>query len=1106
VAEEDLTIRASVDAAGVQTGAAQAIASFQAMQAAATATAASVASITPAANTAAAGLAGIAPAATQAATAVGGIGPAATTAATGLGGIAPAAQQAATGMGGLRVATAGSLREFIILGHEVVVGNFSRIPGSLLVLGERVGGLGTLLAGVSGSTIALGAAGLAAAGGLAYLAYQEYQTEQSIAHMQGTLLAQGRGFEESTTSLRKFVDTLKESTGLWSGTARAVAGDFGALPPEIAGQRDALAKQLVEFAQATGRDVTKFAKEAGHDLGTVSGAMKLLEETTGPATVALKEQVSIYEKAGEPAKALVAIIDQLLERLSATTGAVQDQKKAWDDYKAAIAGVTQSAEDAMAAQSATRGINPPDVPATKDRDRQAEAMRHFMSQAGGGYTQAQAAGIVGTLTQESGPGLSTTMTNASGHTGIAQWSIERQKALGISATSSREEQLAAITRELATTESAAGAKIRAATTPAAAAAGMATFERPEGYGGTPNEQLYGGKHVAAAQQLAGMAGRQDPAAADAERVTDKLLKTKQQIAVLDEQIATLEAIPNRSADQENALLTARLERQKQVSPLMKEELETRKAVLEQQKLSATSDQQRLTIQRQINQIEDQLKGGTASSAARQAFADAQAQKVADDDAQRAKIIGLQTQLAQTSDLRQQLELKKQIAAAEQQLTRGSQVGGATAAKAVAEAEKQYSQESIRDEERAIDSKVRIDQSALGLRKAQLAEEVALHQRTQASEAAEVLKATDQMARAEEQLYQNIVNRSDATVQQKERAYERIAEVATRTAEAEIREQERVAKEIQKDAQASAKAYISGFDSAGSSLENFFNGAVTGANRSRDAVKQLGQSLEKDLLTSIERLVSQQAAKGLGSLFGIQTKEGSGLGDLLGSAVSKGIGSIGGGSSDAQSSQTDLAKAAQDASSQLTLAATAQQKLNELLGISGTVTTAATTAKGLESTAVAAHEVVTTTDTAAVAANASAQAASAATGAAGAATSAAGGFLKAIPIIGGIASLLGFSRGGIVSAAGGMVLPGLGSGGVLARLHSNEMVLPANISQGLQSMIAGGGGASPPVNAIFNVSAIDSQDVAKFFRSNGGALVAGLNSAMRNGSNLKISQY
>jgi len=111
---------------------------------------------------------------------------------------------------------------------------------------------------------------------------------------------------------------------------------------------------------------------------------------------------------------------------------------------------------------------------------------------------------------------------------------------------------------------------------------------------------------------------------------------------------------------------------------------------------------------------------------------------------------------------------------------------------------------------------------------------------------------------------------------------------------------------------------------------------------------------------------------------------------------------------------------------------------------------------------------------------------------------------------GIGTLFGFEHGGIVpSAQGGWAVPSLGPGGVLAQLHSNEMVLPANISQGLQNLIAAPNGANAsgggaPVVVNFGVSAMDSQDVARFFRSNGGALVAAINNAMRNGSMLRTS--
>ena len=91
--------------------------------------------------------------------------------------------------------------------------------------------------------------------------------------------------------------------------------------------------------------------------------------------------------------------------------------------------------------------------------------------------------------------------------------------------------------------------------------------------------------------------------------------------------------------------------------------------------------------------------------------------------------------------------------------------------------------------------------------------------------------------------------------------------------------------------------------------------------------------------------------------------------------------------------------------------------------------------------------------------------------------------------------------GIASAAGGWVVPS----DQLAMVHQNEMILPAGISQGLQNMIAGnGGGGAGATPIVVNVSAIDSQDVRRFFQSNGSLLVGALNKAMRNGAMLRTT--
>ncbi len=103
-----------------------------------------------------------------------------------------------------------------------------------------------------------------------------------------------------------------------------------------------------------------------------------------------------------------------------------------------------------------------------------------------------------------------------------------------------------------------------------------------------------------------------------------------------------------------------------------------------------------------------------------------------------------------------------------------------------------------------------------------------------------------------------------------------------------------------------------------------------------------------------------------------------------------------------------------------------------------------------------------------------------------------------PAAAGEASVMA-AASGIASAAGGWVVPS----DQLAMVHQNEMILPANISQSLQNMISANGGAGTGA-VVVNVSAIDSQDVKRFFQSNGSLLVNALNKATRNGSMLRTA--
>jgi hypothetical protein len=138
-------------------------------------------------------------------------------------------------------------------------------------------------------------------------------------------------------------------------------------------------------------------------------------------------------------------------------------------------------------------------------------------------------------------------------------------------------------------------------------------------------------------------------------------------------------------------------------------------------------------------------------------------------------------------------------------------------------------------------------------------------------------------------------------------------------------------------------------------------------------------------------------------------------------------------------------------------------------------TANTTALGASTSAIAALTAALTGTTAATTTGAGASLAGGAASVGGAAAGG-GGFFSWL------GGLFAFARGGIVpSAAGGWAVPNL-AGGVPALLHAREMVLPADISQGLQGMIAAGGAGDAHFHAHFHGPA-DAPAISRWFRDN-----------------------
>ncbi|HEU0218302.1 MAG TPA: hypothetical protein VFQ90_16735 [Stellaceae bacterium] len=257
----------------------------------------------------------------------------------------------------------------------------------------------------------------------------------------------------------------------------------------------------------------------------------------------------------------------------------------------------------------------------------------------------------------------------------------------------------------------------------------------------------------------------------------------------------------------------------------------------------------------------------------------------------------------------------------------------------------------------------------------------------------------------------------------------------------------------------AQSYERAFDRAGGAVQHAFNEMVTGQTAWAKGVTSMVQQVETFFLEEIELIAAKWAASGLANLAGgavanavnsAQTTGATGLGAGLTTLL--GINQPGGLFGTGLLSGAGTTVATQAAA-----------------------VTANTTALGASTSAIAALTAALTGTTAATTTGAGASLAGGAASVGGAAAGG-GGFFSWL------GGLLAFARGGIVpSAAGGWAVPNL-AGAVPALLHAREMVLPADISQGLQGMIAAGGAGDAHFHAHFHGPA-DAPAISRWFRDN-----------------------
>lgn len=93
---------------------------------------------------------------------------------------------------------------------------------------------------------------------------------------------------------------------------------------------------------------------------------------------------------------------------------------------------------------------------------------------------------------------------------------------------------------------------------------------------------------------------------------------------------------------------------------------------------------------------------------------------------------------------------------------------------------------------------------------------------------------------------------------------------------------------------------------------------------------------------------------------------------------------------------------------------------------------------------------------------------------------------------------------------GAALPSFATGAwelpsdMIAQVHRGEMIVPAGPAQAIRSGAAGSGSVHVHHATHFNVTAMDSRDVARFLRGNGKAILGAIDTSVRKGAHLGFS--
>jgi Prophage tail length tape measure protein len=255
------------------------------------------------------------------------------------------AERAADAMGHVGDMTVGAKREIIVLAHEAMTGNFSRMPGSLMVLAERFGTLGMAALRVVGPMAAVG-----------YAAYEitshAESAAQVLARIEAFLTLSGQAALFTRDGLEGTVAQLSRMHGITKDAAEGIVTEFSrirSVTPQVMAD---LTRGMEGWLLVTGEEGPAAAKKLGQSIADPQKMLEELEKQTHAVSAGTMQMVSDLMDSGQVMEAKAAVAREfgdVMERYAAKglTEFQQASKEAANNLRAlgdAMAGTGSHGE------------------------------------------------------------------------------------------------------------------------------------------------------------------------------------------------------------------------------------------------------------------------------------------------------------------------------------------------------------------------------------------------------------------------------------------------------------------------------------------------------------------------------------------------------------------------------------------------------------------------------------------------------------------------------------------------------------------------------------------------------------------------------------------